>query len=140
MDPTQTPHPSLGGVPAKESPRGLHVDSTTPRGVHVESRRNLWGRVKSSLFYPVTSYRKISILISSLPGITCETYKSCFIALKISMSRLVSTKVTNKNPTVSLRCKLFKFFLKSSMICLQLALRLGMLMPLVAQDAISIIL
>ena len=38
MDPTQTPHPSLGGVPAKESPRGLHV----------ESRRNLWGRVKSS--------------------------------------------------------------------------------------------
>ena len=48
MDPTQTPHPSLGGVPAKESPRGLHVDSTTPRGLHVEFRRNLWGRVKSS--------------------------------------------------------------------------------------------
>ena len=36
----------LAGLPGKKSPHGLH----TPRGVHMESRRNLWGRVKSSLF------------------------------------------------------------------------------------------
>ena len=66
MDPTQTPHPSLGGVPAKESPRGLHVDSTTPRGLHVESRRNLWGRVKSSANVVLTKHGA-QLLLAYIP-------------------------------------------------------------------------
>ena len=32
--------------------------------------------------YPVASHCKVCILISGLPGIACETYKSSFVTLK----------------------------------------------------------
>ena len=36
------------GPPANRSLSGLRLDSTTPCGLHMESRRNIWGREKSS--------------------------------------------------------------------------------------------
>jgi len=38
------------------------------------------------LFYPVASHRKVCVLVSSLPGIAGEAYKSSIVGLKIRMS------------------------------------------------------
>ena len=49
---------NMAGLPAKEIPHGLQVDSNESMWIPGGSTRNLWGSVKSSIFWMTVWKRK----------------------------------------------------------------------------------
>lgn len=110
---------------------GVHPCETQQRAVSLKHSR--W-----HLFYPMACNREIRVLISGLPCITCETYKAGVVTLEywLTKNETIQWWVVL---TVIFNLKLWRFFLNSSMMCLRVTLRPGILTPFVARAATSII-